>query len=158
MPNGALKVIDRKKHIFKLSQGEYIAPEKLENTFIQHVLFKNIFVYGDSLQDFIVAIVVLEQEEVEKWAEREDHKYENYDDFIHTETMKKHILHILNDFKASANLNSLEIPKRVHIHPDEFTVESGLLTPTFKLKRQDAKDYFKKEIKSMYDGADFQGE
>jgi len=158
LPNGALRIIDRKKHIFKLSQGEYIAPEKLENTFVQEVFIQNIFVYGDSLQDFIVAVVVPEKEEVEKWAAREEIEYEDYDQFIQTETVKKYILELLNDFKASSSLNSLEIPKKVHIHSEEFSVESGLLTPTFKLKRADAKKFFLKEIKEMYGGALFQGE
>lgn len=158
LPNRALKIIDRKKNIFKLSQGEYIAPEKLENTFVESLIFKNVFIYGDSLQDFIVAIVVLEKTEMEKWAREEEIDYENYEEFIQTNQVKKHVLKKFIDFKASANLNSLEIPKRVTIHNEEFTVESGLLTPTFKLKRMDAKAYFLKEIKEMYGGADFQGE
>lgn len=48
--NGALKVMDRKKHIFKLSQGEYIAPEKIENIYQRSVFVSHIFVYGESLK------------------------------------------------------------------------------------------------------------
>lgn len=158
LPNNSLKIIDRKKHIFKLSQGEYIAPEKLENTFIQSLVFKNIFIYGDSLQDYIVAIVVLEKEEVEKYAEREELEYENYEEFIKSDTMKNKLLKIFEEFRATSNLNSLEIPKNVYVHDEEFTVDNGLLTPTFKLKRGEAKEYFIEQIKQMYGGAIFQGE
>jgi long-chain acyl-CoA synthetase len=49
LPSGALKIIDRKKNIFKLSQGEYIAPDKIENKIAQSGLVQQIFVYGDSL-------------------------------------------------------------------------------------------------------------
>lgn len=54
----ALKLIDRKKNIFKLSQGEYIAPEKLENVY--KLFSKNIddfYVYGDSYKSCIVALI-----------------------------------------------------------------------------------------------------
>lgn len=48
--NGALKIIDRKKHIFKLAQGEYIAPEKIENVYLRSEPIAQVFVHGESLQ------------------------------------------------------------------------------------------------------------
>ena len=66
-PNGALKIIDRAKNIFKLSQGEYIAPEKLENVFVLSPFIAQVMVYGDSLQNCTVAIVVVEVAAMEKW-------------------------------------------------------------------------------------------
>lgn len=48
--SGTLKIIDRKKHIFKLAQGEYIAPEKIENIYIRSEPIAQIYVHGDSLQ------------------------------------------------------------------------------------------------------------
>ena len=48
--NGTLKIIDRKKHIFKLAQGEYIAPEKIENVYLRCEALAQVFVHGESLQ------------------------------------------------------------------------------------------------------------
>lgn len=48
--NGTLKIIDRKKHIFKLSQGEYIVPEKIENIYINSQYVEQVFVHGESLK------------------------------------------------------------------------------------------------------------
>jgi len=67
-PNGSIKIIDRSKNIFKLSQGEYIAPEKIEGIMGLSQWIAQVFLYGDSFQNACVAVVVPEEEEVRKWA------------------------------------------------------------------------------------------
>ena len=68
--NGSISIVDRKKHIFKLAQGEYIAPEKLENIFVQSKYIQQIFVHGDSLQTYIVGIIVVDPDTTKIWAEK----------------------------------------------------------------------------------------
>ena len=67
-PNGTVKIIDRSKNIFKLSQGEYLAPEKLENAYIQSELVTQIMIYGDSFKNCAVGIVVPDEQALEAWA------------------------------------------------------------------------------------------
>lgn len=65
--NQALQIIDRKKNIFKLSQGEYVAPEKIENVYSQSSLVAQIFVYGESLKSSLVGVIVPDQIVLELW-------------------------------------------------------------------------------------------
>jgi long-chain acyl-CoA synthetase len=67
LPNGKLKIIDRKKNIFKLSQGEYIAPEKIENIYIQSKWVAQAFVFGNSLERVLVGIIIPDEEVLEAY-------------------------------------------------------------------------------------------
>lgn len=64
--NGCLRIIDRKKHIFKTQHGEYIAPERLEGIFTKSPYVDQMFVYGNSLQAYLVAVIVPNPD---KWTE-----------------------------------------------------------------------------------------
>ena len=61
-----MKVIDRKKNIFKLSQGEYVSCEKVEFNYMKSKYISEAFLHGDSLQSFAVAIVVPNRLELQK--------------------------------------------------------------------------------------------
>jgi len=70
LPNGALKLFDRAKNIFKLSQGEYLAPEKLENVYVQSEWIAQIWIHWDSLHDFCVAIIGLAPDRMQKYCNK----------------------------------------------------------------------------------------
>lgn len=151
LPNGTLKIIDRKKNIFKLAQGEYIAPEKIENIYIQSTFISQIFVHGDSLQAFLVAVCVPDEAVLSRYAST-TYGLENCSmaQMAQDPRLRKDILDDLTKLGKDAGLASFEQVKALHIHPELMTVENGLLTPTMKVKRKDVAKYFHLQIENMY--------
>jgi long-chain acyl-CoA synthetase len=153
MPNDqGLKIIDRVKEIFKLSQGEYIAPSKLEGIYSKSKYVLQMCVYGDSHHNHILGIIVPNplffKELVEsqgKWTENSKHE-----DFYEDKDVHAAIKADLDNLAKENSFNSLEkIPKFV-ITSKEFTITNGCLTPTFKLVRRKVADEFKEEINRLY--------
>ncbi|XP_071442584.1 long-chain-fatty-acid--CoA ligase 5 isoform X2 [Hetaerina americana] len=149
LPNGTLKIIDRKKHIFKLSQGEYIVPEKIENIYIRSQYVQQVFVHGESLKSCIVAIVVPDVDVVKQWAAENNIPGTLSVLCAHPE-VKRLIMDDMIAWGKDAGIKSFEQVKDIYLHPDPFSVQNGLLTPTLKSKRPQLKKYFKPQLEDMY--------
>jgi len=151
MPNGTLKIIDRKKNIFKLSQGEYIAPEKIEQMLVQSTPVAQIFVTGNSLKSHLVAVVVPDAETVHDWLKKKNfNNGETLDEVCKSDEAKKLILENLKEVGNEKGLKHFEIPAKIHLTCTMFSVENNLLTPTFKAKRNEIGKMFSSEIEQMY--------
>jgi long-chain acyl-CoA synthetase len=124
---GKLHIIDRVKCIFKLSQGEYVAPEKVELSLHGCPAVEQIFITGNSEKTFCVAIV----QPTKEWKTAGAGK----------------LVKELEKFGKEKGLKGFEIPKKIHL-VDEFP--SHLYTPTMKLKRNVARKEYEKEIHSLY--------
>lgn len=151
--DGNLQIIDRKKNIFKLSQGEYVAPEKIENVIIQSLLIGQAFVHGDSLQSALVAVIIPDEEPVRSLLESSESSSlakAPLSEICKSEKLKSIIMTEIKKVGKANGLHGFEIPKAIHLSHEPFTVEDGLLTPTFKLKRQQAREKFEREIERMY--------
>uniref|UniRef100_A0A7N6BMX8 Arachidonate--CoA ligase n=1 Tax=Anabas testudineus TaxID=64144 RepID=A0A7N6BMX8_ANATE len=149
LPNGTLKIIDRKKHIFKLAQGEYISPEKIENIYIRSEPVAQLYVHGDSLQSCLVGIVVPDPEVMPEWAKKKG-ILGTYKDLCKNTELKKAIIDDLVRLGKASGLHSFEQVKNIYIHSEMFSIENGLLTPTLKAKRPELKEYFKDKIEQLY--------
>ncbi|XP_066410578.1 long-chain-fatty-acid--CoA ligase 5 isoform X1 [Molothrus aeneus] len=149
LPNGTLKIIDRKKNIFKLAQGEYIAPEKIENVYIRSAPVAQVFVHGESLRSFLIGIVVPDAEMLPEFAAKLGVKG-SFEELCKNPAVKKAILDDMIQLGREAGLKSFEQVKDLYIHTELFSVENGLLTPTLKAKRGDVVKFFQKEIEALY--------
>ncbi|KAF0693243.1 Aste57867_15767 [Aphanomyces stellatus] len=151
--DGTISIIDRKKNIFKLAQGEYVAAEKIENIYAKSPFVAQIFLYGDSFQSCLVAVVVPDPDVVVSWAANNNiPDGSNLAKMVARPDLKAAILKSMADVAKEAKLNGFECVKDIHVHPDVFTVENELVTPTFKLKRPQLKAHFQPQIDAMYAG------
>eukprot|EP00252_Welwitschia_mirabilis_P025382 TRINITY_DN7895_c0_g1_i2.p1 TRINITY_DN7895_c0_g1~~TRINITY_DN7895_c0_g1_i2.p1 ORF type:complete len:693 (-),score=113.76 TRINITY_DN7895_c0_g1_i2:222-2300(-) len=150
LPGGQLKIIDRKKNIFKLAQGEYIAPEKIENVYAGSKFVLQCFIYGDSFNSALVAIVAIDSDVLKVWADSEGVKYQDLHELCANPRARAAVLADMDAVGRAAKLRGFELAKAVTLTPEPFSLENGLLTPTFKIKRAEAKKCFAKAISDMY--------
>ncbi|KAJ8347965.1 hypothetical protein SKAU_G00265540 [Synaphobranchus kaupii] len=149
LSNGTLKIIDRKKHIFKLAQGEYISPEKIETIYIRSEPISQLYVHGDSLQSCLVGIVVPDPEVMPLWARKRGLEG-CYGDLCKNKDLKKAIMDDMVKLGKASGLHSFEQVKDIYVHCEMFSINNGLLTPTLKAKRPELKEFFKGEIEQLY--------
>ncbi|KAI8615949.1 hypothetical protein BC830DRAFT_242483 [Chytriomyces sp. MP71] len=163
---GRIHIIDRKKNIFKLAQGEYVAPEKIENIYQKNNLVAQIYVHGDSLQAELVAIVVPDAEYAIPLARDNGVLPADTTDpgptaqnapphpllkkVCESEKMEDLILADITKTGKEFGLKGFEFVKKIHLDYNGFTMENGLITPTFKLKRNEAADRYRSFIDAMY--------
>ncbi|XP_003742810.1 long-chain-fatty-acid--CoA ligase 5 [Galendromus occidentalis] len=153
LENGTLKITDRLKHIFKLAQGEYIAPEKIENILIRSPFVMQIFIHGDSLKSCLVAVVVPDPDYLLKWASQ-NRIGGTYEELCANKVVKKSILDDLLVTGKKNDLKSFELMKDLYLESEPFSVENELLTPTLKTKRAYARARYAAQIEEMYHNLD----
>ncbi|KAK6946184.1 AMP-binding enzyme, C-terminal domain [Dillenia turbinata] len=148
-PDGTLKIIDRKKNIFKLSQGEYIAVENIENVYSGCPVITSIWVYGNSFESFLVAVVVPDRKALEDWAAN-NQETDDFKSLCKNSKARKYILDELNATAQKQKLRGFEMIRAVHLEPIPFDIERELITPTFKLKRPQLLKYYKECVDKLY--------
>ncbi|CAI0441160.1 unnamed protein product [Linum tenue] len=148
-PDGSMKIIDRKKNIFKLSQGEYVAVEHLENIYGGTPGIDSIWVYGNSFESYLVGVVNPNKLALEKWAE-ENGISGDFNSLCENPKAKEHILQELSKIGKEKKLKGFEFLKAVHLDPEPFDMERDLLTPTYKKKRPQLLKYYQNIIDEMY--------
>ncbi|KAG5539545.1 hypothetical protein RHGRI_019925 [Rhododendron griersonianum] len=148
-PDGSMKIIDRKKNIFKLSQGEYVAVENLENIYGLVPDIDSIWVYGNSFESFLVAVVNPNKYALERWAE-EKGVTGDFNSLCENPKAKEYIIGELSRVGKEKKLKGFEFIKAVHLDPEPFDMDRDLLTPTFKKKRPQLQKYYQRFIDNMY--------
>ncbi|TPP60537.1 Long-chain-fatty-acid--CoA ligase [Fasciola gigantica] len=158
MESGALKIVDRCKNMFKLSQGEYVAPERVENIYLTSPLINCIYVEGKSLHAFTVGVVVPNwsvlrsrlTEKVHANSGLQRSSQPTNTDLCADKRVRNLILSELHTVGKQKGLKGFEQVKVIHVAVEPFTVDNGLLTPTMKLSRPAVRRRYAKLVDDMY--------
>jgi len=161
-PNGTLSIIDRKKNIVKLSQGEYVALERVEAVYNKCACVSQFWLYCNSFKPMCVAVAVPDLDWTIKAAADKGFTMPSPPTpqaFAqvwekHREQLEPELLAMLKD--AEKGLKGFEKVKAVHIETNVdamfqgFNVANNLTTPTFKLKRPKLRDHYLDDLKALY--------
>lgn len=122
--NGTLSIIDRKKNLVKLSNGEYIALEKLESIYKSCVYLTNICVYADSLYPKPIALAVVPESVIRKLATQKNVSETDFEKLCQDSDIKKAVLKSLLDTGKEGGLKGAELLFDIHLCHEEWTTES----------------------------------
>ena len=142
-----LKIVDRVKEIFKLSQGEYIIPAKLESVYVKSNFIQQIMIYGNSTMNNILAIICPDKQHC---ARELDITEEELIKDEENPKLKKLILNDLDRLAIEANFNGLEKVKFILLTFEGFTIQNECMTPTMKIVRKKVEIRYKNRIEKLF--------
>ncbi|OOQ83275.1 hypothetical protein PEBR_35266 [Penicillium brasilianum] len=154
---GRIAVIDRRKNVLKLSQGEYISPERLEGVYTSELPYlAQAFVWGDSSQSFLVGIFGIQPDLFAAYAQEVlDRKIDPMDiNAIRAATknplVREAVQRDVDAVGRKKKLQGFERVRSIELDVEPFTVENGMLTPTLKLKRPLAAKLYREVLQRLY--------
>ena len=148
-----LKIIDRVKNLFKLSQGEYVAPDKVQKILMNSKYVNQLFLHGESLFNYAIALVYPDLNECIAFLKENkklgdiDYDKLTYDDICGNKIMEKEIVKDCDVVGRKLGLKGFELPKKIRIINEGFTPQNNLMT-SMKLKEIRAK--YKDVLKELY--------
>ncbi len=130
-----LVYVDRRNNVLKLAQGEFVTLAKLEAVFGNSPLVRQIYVYGNSAQPYLLAVVVPTEEALASFG---------------VDALKARIAESLQNVAKEASLQSYEVPRDFIIETTPFTLENGLLTGIRKLAWPKLKQHYGQRLEQLY--------
>ena len=147
--DGFLMITDRKKHLFKTTAGKYIAPTHIENTFLASKYIDQFMVVGDRRM-FISALIVPDFEAVKEYADSNNIPYSDEKDLVKNDKIYKLLEDDMIQFQKK--LANYERVRKFVLLDRPFTIDSGEITPSMKIKRKIVENKYNDLIEMMYEG------
>ncbi|MDO8519604.1 MAG: long-chain fatty acid--CoA ligase [Deltaproteobacteria bacterium] len=145
--DGFVKITDRKKDIIVTAAGKNIAPQNIESLFKTDPLISQVMIHGDN-RKYLSALITLNKDEVLSYARDKKISFRDYSDLVKNET----IYHLIKGRIEEKNrqLAKYETIKKFAILDNDFSVETGELTPTMKVKRKFTSEKYKSILDQFY--------
>ncbi|MBK9959029.1 MAG: long-chain fatty acid--CoA ligase [Chitinophagaceae bacterium] len=142
-----LKITDRKKELFKTSGGKYVAPQPIENKMKESAFIEQMMVVGAD-RKFVGALIVPSLPNLKEWMQLKGISFTTVTDAVN----HPKILELYKEIVESFNqyFNNVEQVKKFELLPEEWTIDTGELTPTLKLKRRVIMEKFKSAVERIY--------
>jgi long-chain acyl-CoA synthetase len=149
-----VRLIDRRKNMFKLAQGEYVSGESIEGLLLQSPYIASVFIHGDSTQPYPVAIVVPNEETIFEWAATQPGleavaEAKDMGALCGSDTANKFLLSEITRLSKQGGLKGYEFVHHIKLHETPFDEERGMVSPSLKLKRHVLKKYFEEDLKEL---------
>ena len=142
-----LKITDRKKELFKTSGGKYVAPQPIENKMKESPFIEQMMIVGAE-QKFVGALIVPSLPNLKDWMQHKGIKFTTIEDAVNNPKVLDLYRELIDSFNTF--FNHVEQVKKFELLPYEWTIDSGELTPTLKLKRKVIMEKYKAAVDRIY--------
>jgi long-chain acyl-CoA synthetase len=146
--DGRLRITDRKKDLVKTSNGKYIAPSHIESSFKALCPIASQMVVQAEGRSFATALVTIDPDALQTWAHGQGLDASDAETFATGDLVRTHVSAAIEELNG--RLNRWETVKDFRVLPRDFSVESGELTPSLKVKRKVVSEHYAAEIAEMY--------
>uniref|UniRef100_A0A1E1XAZ9 long-chain-fatty-acid--CoA ligase n=1 Tax=Amblyomma aureolatum TaxID=187763 RepID=A0A1E1XAZ9_9ACAR len=150
-PDGTLKIIDRKKDLVKLQYGEYISLGRVESVVKTCPLVDNVCAYGNSLHTYLIALVAPNLKQLQRVARQLGREgtatlKELCEDAEVARAAEESII----AYARASELQKTEVPLKVKLCAEEWKPDTGLVTPTYKIRRKPLQNFYQRDIDALY--------
>lgn len=145
--NRYLKITDRKKELFKTSGGKYVAPQPIENKMKESKFIEQIMVVGND-KKFVSALIVPSFHAVKDWMQEQKIEIGSNEEIAKNPRVHELFRSVIDHHNT--NFNHIEQIKKFALLPQEWSVDTGEMTPKLSLKRKVILEKFRKEIDEIY--------
>jgi len=142
-----LKITDRKKELFKTSGGKYVAPLPIENKLKESPFIEQVMLVGAE-KKFVGALIVPAFPALCEWAKKQQIPFSSNENLIQHAKVQAHYRELIDSFNTF--FNQVEQVKRFELLPNEWTVDTGEMTPKLSLKRKVVMEKYKAAVENIY--------